>query len=285
MTEKNLGTVLKEIRKGKGLSQAEVCGDFISRVALSKIENNINSPSYRSLIYLLDKLDLSLAELEFLLGNHKTKEAILFEFWSIPDDTEKERLAKVVDLCETYQQEKGNDPFIADLQRISEVMLSQKNLSIDEVTPENQEKLEKVWDRLNQMDGWTLNELKLATAAFVYFPIETAQHVAERIVKEATKYEAFDQVQPLIAAVYLNLTTLYIKNNDQEAAIHFNEKTLTVAKKSSKFDYYYFCLVRKGFYLKDTSMVEEGLFILRSFGNQAYIKDLEEEKEKYWDLQ
>lgn len=59
----NIGEKIKIIRKSKGLTQSEVCGDKITRNMLSKIENAAASPSLDTLQYLSDALNVPLSYL------------------------------------------------------------------------------------------------------------------------------------------------------------------------------------------------------------------------------
>ena len=42
----DIGSVYKYIRKSKGITQNEVCGDYITHSNLSKFENNHSTPRY-----------------------------------------------------------------------------------------------------------------------------------------------------------------------------------------------------------------------------------------------
>lgn len=48
----DFGTVLKEIRQSKGLTQLEICGNNLSRATLSKIENNKEIPNVENFEYI-----------------------------------------------------------------------------------------------------------------------------------------------------------------------------------------------------------------------------------------
>lgn len=55
-----LGEKLKKARLDRGLTQAQVCGDRITRNMLSQLENDSASPSVRTLEHLADALGVSL---------------------------------------------------------------------------------------------------------------------------------------------------------------------------------------------------------------------------------
>lgn len=57
--EKTLGEKIKELRLKAGLTQAELCKDFITRNMLSLIENDLAIPSGKTLSFLSERLDVS----------------------------------------------------------------------------------------------------------------------------------------------------------------------------------------------------------------------------------
>lgn len=54
-----IGSKIKKVRLLKNMTQAELCGDFITRNMLSAIENNRALPSLPALEYFVDKLEIS----------------------------------------------------------------------------------------------------------------------------------------------------------------------------------------------------------------------------------
>ncbi|EGD50643.1 helix-turn-helix domain protein [Thermoanaerobacter ethanolicus JW 200] len=54
----SIGTKIKSLRLQKKLSQSELCGNFMNRVVLSRIENGKALPSLEQLIYIAEKLEV-----------------------------------------------------------------------------------------------------------------------------------------------------------------------------------------------------------------------------------
>lgn len=78
----DFGTVLKEIRKSKGLSQQDVCGTSLSRTTLSKIENNKEYPSIHHFAHILRQLDMTFAEFDYICHAYQPSErsSIIYRF-------------------------------------------------------------------------------------------------------------------------------------------------------------------------------------------------------------
>ncbi|MHC5248215.1 helix-turn-helix domain-containing protein [Enterococcus sp. LJL90] len=280
MTKKPIGTVLKEIRTAKGLSQKQICGDYMARMTLSKIENNVNSPSYHSLVHILDGLDVSFDELAFLLQRDNSKKKILAKFSQIPDDSYVEELNSVIQLAEDYLKQQA-DFQIREIKLIAEVMLAAPNLAADDLKEPEKQKLAQLWQRLNQMNGWTLSELKMASTIVVYFPSETASAIGQRILRELSRYEDFAPLQSYFLTVYLNLTSLFIRNKDYLQAEKLNQRALTLAKKLELYHFYYFTMVRKGIFDKDETLITKGEAALATLEKDSYLADLMEEKRQF----
>lgn len=65
MTSKEIGSIIKEARLSKKMTQNEVVGDFITRNMLSLIENGTATPSIRTLQYLAAKLQIPMSQFSF----------------------------------------------------------------------------------------------------------------------------------------------------------------------------------------------------------------------------
>lgn len=63
MDAEKLGRRIKEARLAKKMTQTEVVGSFITRNMLSRIESGAATPSMKTLAYLSNVLEISLAEL------------------------------------------------------------------------------------------------------------------------------------------------------------------------------------------------------------------------------
>ena len=101
----SLGKKIRQIRTEKKITQQELVGDFITRNMLSQIENDIATPSIKTLQYLADHLEVPLSFL--MVGEHDDEYNKNYEF----DDTETIRVKakqlyfegnylKYIDICE-----------------------------------------------------------------------------------------------------------------------------------------------------------------------------------------
>ncbi|MEI5992051.1 hypothetical protein A5881_003607 [Enterococcus termitis] len=268
-----VGSLLKKIREDKGISQSQLADNFISRVALSKIENDKVIPKFNTLAFILDQLSVSFDEFIFLLGSEGSKNSIINKFWSISDNTETKKLKDFVKECDLFL-EKNEDLFIKDLRILAKALLFLPDLSVTSIPKETIGRIEPIWDRINKMNLWTLSELKLAACIIFYYPKGTALNIASRIEKELIKYEEYAPVKTFILGEYLNLTTIYMNSESFELAKQINDHALSLSKDLNRFDIYYFCIVRKGIFNKNEKLVSKGLDILRQLDKEDYVEFL-----------
>jgi Helix-turn-helix. len=276
-----IGPILKKIRSSKHLTQVEVCDNFITRTALSKIESGQTTPNYRTLSHILNKLDITFDELEYLSGSFNMKKIILTDFWAITNNSEQVRLKHVINQCNSYLKS-HNDPLINDILLLANVLLSLPNISTGKYTINNEiEKIKKIWLRINKMDSWTLNELRLACCCLFYYPIETSTNIARRVEKELLRYENFNPIKSYIVGQYINLTSLYLYVSDFSSAKSTNIKALQLAKEINRYDYYFLCTIRQGILDKNNAKITFGIEFLEKIEKYDMVNSLKKEIEHY----
>lgn len=271
-----IGTLLKKIREDKRISQTALCGDFMSRIALSKIENNKVLPKFNTLAYILDQLSITFDEFIFLLGEERSRNSLISKFWLISDNTETEKLTEFISECDTYLSNQ-NDFFIEDLRTLASSLLLLPDLSITQISQSTKLKIQPIWYRLNEMNLWTLAELKLAACIIFYYSNETALNIASRIENELKKYETYTPVKTFILNEYLNLTTIYMNSKNFTVAKEINHYALVLSQEINRYDIYYFCLVRNGIFLQNTTFINEGIDMLQRLKKSNYIDFLNSE--------
>lgn len=230
----NIGDLIKDIRTGKSLIQDYVCQNYISRTALSKIESNKSSPTWRTMEQILDSLDISMGEVEYLLKKESQKERIIRKSWSITDNTDTKALHEIINECINYD---GNTPIIQDIKILSEVLIDLPNVPNENVNCLSKIKISSIWQRLNSMNLWTLIELKLASCCLFDCSLDTTISISARIGKELEKYKNYQniEVQCFIVMQYINLCSLYLSNSNIEQAKIMNKKALSLSKKIKRF--------------------------------------------------
>jgi transcriptional regulator with XRE-family HTH domain len=110
--ELSLGKKIKQIRIEKKITQQELVGDFITRNMLSQIENDIATPSIKTLQFLADSLEVPLSFL--MVGEHDDEYNKNFEFDDIDTIKNKARNTFFVGEYLKYIEITDNNPEMVD---------------------------------------------------------------------------------------------------------------------------------------------------------------------------
>ena len=99
LDSKKIGTVIRQLREEKKLTQAELCGEEIARNLLSQIESGKVNPSLRTLRYLADRLEVPLSRL-FLTNEEQSTLALYAAIPQIRSAWEDKNFTLCLALCE-----------------------------------------------------------------------------------------------------------------------------------------------------------------------------------------
>lgn len=213
-------------------------------------------------------------EFYYLVKKDDPKEKIIQRFWAISNTTERNNILEIIALCEQYPEK---DALIEDIHCLSEVLLNMPKIPLTPVDDYSKKRIEKIWTRLNQMNLWTLNELKLASYCLFFFSSETRLFVAKRIRKELLEYLDFEniQVQIFIIHQYINLCTLYMVEKNFKDAKKSNSQAMMMAKEINRFDLYFFCQVREGIFCQNQEKKANGIRMLEKMDKEKLVDELE----------
>lgn len=256
----------KKIRKNKGITQEKICSKYISRSTLSKFENEKSNISLDLYIYLLDSIDMSHEEFNYIANDYvkDTKTDIIESFFSIMSNHEVSKLKKLKEKCNVYLSKKSS---IA-ISNISEVISSQLQLlNCKNSKPSCLSKiwLSKTWDRLEKLDEWYLHEIKIINCCLFFFPLKTTQFICEKLEKTLNKYDNHLNILPLKISIFSNLTLLFLQNNEKKYATYYAKLAKQNALESKRYDYISISYVREGICLGDTRLIDHGLSLLNYF--------------------
>ena len=98
------GHIYKEIRQSKGLTQKEVCGNFLSRSHLANIEQNRVMPSFEIMEYLLRQIDMDFREFDYICNYYQpnVRSQILLTVNQILSIPSLEELEEIQNLSQNY---------------------------------------------------------------------------------------------------------------------------------------------------------------------------------------
>lgn len=97
-----IGSKIKKVRLYRNMTQAELCGDFITRNMLSAIENNRALPSLPALEYFVEKLQIS-ASYFFASDNDLLPYALEYKLPKIRKLSEEEKYEKLLNESKEFE--------------------------------------------------------------------------------------------------------------------------------------------------------------------------------------
>ncbi|ATP39816.1 transcriptional regulator [Solibacillus sp. R5-41] len=299
----NIGTKIKELRKERKLTLAQVAGDRLSKGMLSLIENGKAQPSMESLQHIANQLDIGVSEL--MQGKDDEKIRSLFL------EVEQLRAQLNKEFNKTKYNEKCEEILHLIEPLVEEDMLNGSNY--EEV------RLVEIYSRVRYLlkidTSITpfLNVIKMYEQIHAYSKIISGycricaikfeQHLYEEALdyllegeKYITRYEGLiDELEKL--DLYYNITVVYSALNNEQKTEQYLEKALKIAKEKKILyrlnDFYRFLFVihcskgdaeKSRYYLKKISAFTEILeepaeAVIEQLLNLVYMNQIEKDYE------
>ncbi|HFU4206408.1 TPA: helix-turn-helix domain-containing protein [Streptococcus suis] len=279
----DFGTVLKEIRKSKGLSQQDVCGTSLSRTTLSKIENNKEYPSIHHFAHILRQLDMTFAEFDYICHAYQPSErsSIIYRFENMRGQFFSE--SNCYDFLYQIEQylKRQEDIRVQRIEQQIRLALSICQTGDGERTRQLGQAL---WKELEKSDTWYLADFRKLGLVLPIIPVSHLKGFVDKILLSLDKYKDFRYVQVNQFAFLYNLSTVLLKNEEYQLCISVMERVYTMAQESMRIDYIGRANVRMGIFQQDREMVDKGLTILRAADLLELVEQLEKEVGEYWEI-
>ena len=276
----DIGTVYKNIRKSKGITQQEVCGEWISRSNLSKFESNHSVPCYETMEFLLNQIDMSFGEFEYICNHYKpqTRQMIINQMSNHLSTSDSTELIKIAQLCKEYLKKVEHDlPIQHILETLNIIIEIRKNSFCDH----SRELAEAMWSDLKRRDIWYKNDFNMLGVILFIFPIETLQDITEKILINLEKYKDYKSIKNAQVSLLLNLSTIYLCNQLLDDCEHISAIALDLAKQLKRYDFLGFAQVRLGICQANDELIRKGLSLLELTEETKLLEDLQEEVKQH----
>lgn len=279
----DFGTVLKEIRKSKGLSQQEVCGDALSRTTLSKIENNKEYPSVHHFAHILRQLDMTFAEFDYICHAYQPSErsSIIHRFENLRGQFFSE--SNCQDFLYQVEQylKRQEDIRVQRIEQQLRLILSIYQTGDGERTRQLGQAL---WKELEKSDTWYLADFRKLGLVLPIIPVSHLKGFVDKILLSLEKYKNFRDIHVSHLTFLYNLSTVLLRKEKYGLCHPVMERVYAMAQESMRIDYVGMANVRMGIFQQDREMVDKGLTILRAADLLEMVEHLEKEVEEYWDI-
>lgn len=252
------------IRKGKGMTQKEVCNDFLDRTTLSRIEKNETEPRFENACYLLERIDVSLDEFRYLANidnrdNRDNRTRLIEDFYSIISNTESAQIRKLYRRCLEFTST-CSDKKIEEILLILRLYLSADPIDFDKtefkglVTP--------IWQRLSKIEVWTLRDIQIFAIISFHLEISTLEIMYPILLATLDRYNRLDVVDTVRLTLLMNISQIYIQKKLVEDGRYMLNLAKDMAKRAKRADFLGMIFVRLGYCQNDTKLMQKGFDLL-----------------------
>lgn len=220
----DIGRTLQKIRKSRQLTQANIIKNIMTQGAYSKIETSQLQINLDQFIPLISKMNISLQEFSYILNNYQLtkRDTIIQRFTSleIANTSELQQLlSEVKDYLTTYPE----DQYIYFLQIIYKVFIV---LQQDNDLAKARQMVAPIWQQLQNLDDWYINDFELLNAILFLFPLEIAIEITKTAERRLEKYTDFPyDVSYLYVYFRIDLSLHYIEMRLFEECLTLLEET------------------------------------------------------------
>ena len=276
------GKIYKEIRKSKGLTQEEICGDFLARSTLSRIESGQVVPKFDTMIFLLRQIDMTLEEFKYICDYYQPsqRQNILNSLYNQGESiVGTEGLLQLKRECEAYLYKHSDIPIKHALDSINiTIHLRQNGIS---ETKEINATTNKIWAYLEKQDTWYESDFRLLSTILYFFPLENIKQFTQKILNSIKKYQSFRNGNNLQIGLLVNLSPIYLYNGLKRECAEITTYIYDLSKKEKRYDSLGLSQIRLGICKNDNELIKKGIALLQLADEKELVKSLKEEIEKY----
>ena len=279
----DFGKVYKEIRESKGLTQEEVCGNVISRTSLSKIESDKVTPKYENMEFLLRQINMSFEEFDYIchLYQPSQRTEIMQTYLNMSSILGTSELEKLFQKCQNYLKTRHDLP-IEEIRDMLEVVIYIRQHGAGELSDHAEQVVKKLWRKIEKQDTWYESDLKILNTILFSLPIEHLHLITGKILQRLEVYKNYQHLYDLRMTILLNLSTLYLYNQDKNMCKQICYTLLEDAKNKKSYDRLAICYVRIGICRDDAKLIQKGFSLLELTEETTMLSHLKKEVETYY---
>ena len=279
----DFGKVYKEIRESKGLTQEDVCGDILSRTSLSKIESGKVTPKYENMEFLLRQINMSFEEFDYIchLYQPSQRTEIRQTYLNMSSILGTSELEKLFQKCQNYLKTRHDLP-IEEIRDMLEVVIYIRQHGAGELSDHAEQVVKKLWRKIEKQDTWYESDLKILNTILFSFPIEHLHLITGKILQRLEVYKNYQHLYDLRMTILLNLSTLYLYNQDKNMCKQICYTLLEDAKNKKSYDRLAICYVRIGICTDDSKLIQKGFSLLELTEETSMLSHLKKEVETHY---
>ncbi|HGO8536593.1 TPA: helix-turn-helix domain-containing protein [Streptococcus suis] len=272
------GSVYREIRKSKHLSQEQICGDYINRTTLVRFEKNQNIPSYELMRFLLKQVDMSFEEFEYLCNYYQPsqRQQLLYDIDNLRNPT-TQTMEDLIQRCQSHLKKEPNDvPIHRKCLLLETVVAVRKSSSITQLSEEADNLSKLLWSELERYDNWYHNDIILVgTLLSKISSTDSLEETANLLLKRLEKYKDYKRIQPTILSFYQQLSLFTLEQKQYSKSTFFATKLMDLAKQEKRYDQLARAYVYLGIAQNKQELMEKGLQILELTDEKRLVDNLQ----------
>lgn len=274
----DFGSIYKMIRQAKGLTQAQVCGEEMSRTSLAKIEANKAVPNFENMIFLLEQVNMSLEEFKYICNHYKPslRQEIFNKVYHILPTMGNEKLEDIKKLCEEHLNSQHDIPIERILDLVT-VVINVRKHGFLKPNEELQAVTTKIWNYLEKQDDWFERDFKLLSTILFIFPIETIKETTERILASLEKYRDYHNINSIKYTLLANLSSIFLYHDLIEDCERLTLMIDEMAKETKRYDQLAFAQIRLGICRQQQDLIDKGLTLLELVEEKELLNIMTEE--------
>ena len=256
----DFGKVYQEIRKSKNLTQSDVCGNVLSPTTLSKIENGLVVPKYENMAFLLQQINMSFDEFDYICNLYHPSEhtQLLNQISNIHSISGVGELETIYKKCESYLKTHW-DISIQKLHQSLTVILQIRKNGISNRDKVTQDIIDILWNDLKHHDTWYASDFNILNSILFVLPTETILDTTQLVLHRLEKYSDFQNILPIKLALLSNLSTFYFYYKHFPMCSHICSIVIKTAKLLKRYDAIAFHSARIGICDADDELIQKNL--------------------------
>lgn len=271
------GSVYREIRKSKHLSQEQICGNYLNRATLSRFEKNQNIPSYELMRFLLKQVDMTFEEFEYLCNYYQPsqRQQLLYDIDNLRNPTTK-TMEDLINRCQDHLKKEPNDvPIRRKCQLLETVVAVRNSTSFNQLSEEAETLSKLLWSELERYDNWYHNDIILVgTLLSKISSLDTLEETANLLLKRLEKYKDYKRIQPTILSFYQQLSLFTLEQKQYSKSTFFATKLMELAKQEKRYDQLARAYVYLGLAQNKQELIDKGLHILELTDEKGLVDNL-----------
>lgn len=279
----DFGKVYKDIRESKGLTQEEVCGEVLSRTSLSKIESGKVTPKYENMEFLLRQINMSFEEFDYIchLYQPSQRTEIMQTYLNMSSILGTSELEKLFQKCQDYLKTHYDLP-IEEIRDMLEIVIHIRQHGTEQLSDQVKQTITKLWEKIEKQDTWYENDLKILNTILFSFSIEHLHLITGKILQRLEEYKNYRHLYELRMAILLNLSTIYLYNQDKNTCQQICYTLLEDARKKKRYDILAITYVRIGICTSKDHLIQQGFSLLELTDETSMLSHLKKEVETYY---